>query len=263
MITLKKAYNDLKNVVDDFANSSSVNSISYLKKEKDKLWYAQWDNNYMGDLLDNSITKLCLSKIVDKYYSKQLNELIEDATELTSKSYPSLYQVYDHCCKTLDFSNPPVAYITKSLKGINALSVEVNEKQLILISRMVAVSLMTQEQAFLLGHELGHHQQGNLVCHTVNGLIENISHESEFIGSVLSETIEASLKMWCRNSELNADRAGYLCCKNIDSIRTLFGKIRDVKLRTNYYGIIEQYKTHPFIRTRLENIENFAKTLPL
>ena len=173
MASLNKAYNGLRGFVSDFANSTTGSCGSSSKVENRKAWYAEWDDNYMGSLLDNYLVKTVLRKIADSYYGRQLDAVLEQSTPLDANSFPLLYDIYEQCCDTLGMYDRPRAYVTGKMKDVNALSVEVKGNRLILVSPKVAVSLIPEEQMFILGHEISHHQQGNLVCHTVNGLVDN------------------------------------------------------------------------------------------
>ncbi len=262
MESLNRAYKGICSFVDDFANSTTgSNPIPPMKLENRDAWYAEWDDNYMGDFLDNKVTKAILRKIADTYYGKQLDSLLAEAAELTSDTHPMLNDVFQYCCGTLGMNLQPKAYVTGRMRGINALSIEVKRKQIILISPKVAIMLSPEEQAFLLGHEIGHHQQGNLVCHTVNGLVENFNNASAIFGPLVLDTIEVPLKRWCRRSEFNADRAGYICCQDIQVVKQLFLKVgRHVE--TSAYG---EYKelgaAHPMLKTRLDVLaEYISKT---
>lgn len=113
--------------VDNFSNSSSHLDYSPKKKKNMKAWYAEWEDNYMGDFINNPVTRACLRKVADSYYAKQLDEIIETATELSTNSYPSLFEVYENCCNKLGMPQMPKAFITGRLQGINALSVEVKK----------------------------------------------------------------------------------------------------------------------------------------
>ena len=53
MEALSRAYNGLRNFVDEFANSSSGIDTAPRKLENREAWYAEWDDNYMGDFLSN------------------------------------------------------------------------------------------------------------------------------------------------------------------------------------------------------------------
>ncbi|MBE6253944.1 MAG: hypothetical protein E7105_00265 [Prevotella sp.] len=261
MEALNRAYNELLSFVDDFANSTTGSSSSPQKMENRKAWYAEWDDNYIGDLLNSYLTKSILRKIADSYYGKQLEELLDEATELTTESYPILYEVYSNCCNTLGMYNQPQAYITGKMKGINALSLEVKGKQLILISPKVAICLPPDEQAFLLGHEISHHQQGILVCHTVNGLIDNFNNASAIFGPLVLDTIEVPLRRWCRCSEFNADRAGYLCCKDENVIKRLFCRLGMKSYSSAYSDYKEVGAAHPMLTTRWNVLREYNKRI--
>lgn len=257
MEALNRAYNGLRDFVDEFANSTTGGNSSPRKMENREAWYAEWEENYMGDFLNNYLTKSILRKIADFYYGKQFDNLLEEATELTSESYPMLYGAYTECSNILGMYNQPVAYVTGKLKGINALSLEVKGKQLILISPMAVTCLTPDEQSFLLGHEISHHQQGNLVCHTVNGLIDDFNRVSEIFGPIVLDTIEVPLKRWCRRSEFNADRAGYLCCKKEEVIRNLFLRLGMKEKASAYADYIEVGKAHPMLHTRWSVLKQY------
>lgn len=259
MEVLNKIYNQALVFVDEFANSTTAIDASPRKMENRSAWYAEWDDNYMGDLLNNFFTKSILRKIADTYYGKQLEELLDEATELTAESYPVLYEVYSNCCYTLGMYNHPQAYITGKMKGLNALSLEVKGKQLILISPKVTICLPPNEQAFLLGHEISHHQQGNLVCHTVNGLIDNFNHASAIFGPLVVDTIEVPLKRWCRCSEFNADRAGYLCCIDENVIKRLFCRLGMKSCSSAYSDFKEVGAAHPMFNTRWNVLREYIQ----
>lgn len=178
---------------------------------------------------------------------------------LKGKAYSDTYYIYKECCNSLQIKDSPKVYITRKIRGINALSVEIKSKKLILISRQFIVRLTPKEQAFILGHELGHHQQGNLVCHTINGLIKSAYDVSGILGTILDDTLKIPLKHWHRDSEFNADRAGYLCCKDWQTIETLFKKISERKMQ--YSSIAELYAEHPFVKTRIEKLQNYIHSL--
>ena len=250
----------MRSFVDHFANSTTgPDNTTPQKMGNREAWYAEWDDNYMGGLLDNPLTRSILRKVADSYYGEQLEELLNEATELTPDAYPTLFEVFAHCCETLGIVNPPEVYVTGKMKGINALSLEVNGDQLILVGAKV-VCLSPAELAFLLGHELGHHQQGNLVCHTANGLMANLNNTSEIFGPLLLDTIEVPLKRWCRCSEFNADRAGILCCQNMDAAKRLFMRLGMKEMPSVYARYRELETSHPLLETRWSTLQEYIAT---
>lgn len=223
--------------------------------------YTVKEDNYIGDVLENKLVKNGLKSIVDKFYGKQIEEIQHSATELTQTTYPSLFSIYTYCCKTLEIKNIPIVYVTNKMQGFNALSVEVNDKKMILVSRRVATAISTEEKKFILGHELGHHQQGNLIGHTVNGMFNSIMDKSEIIGSIISDAIEVPLKRWCRRSEFNADRAGLLCCKDINIVKGLFIKLGMIEEINAFHQYKETGEDHPLLFTRYEELVKYATTI--
>ena len=260
MEALNRAYNSLRGFVDHFANSTTgPDGTTPQKIENRGAWYAEWDDNYMGGLLDNPLTRSILRKVADSYYGEQLEGLLNEATELTSDTYPALFEVFEHCCETLGIVNPPKIYVTGRMKGINALSPEVSGDQLILVGTKVAC-LSPSEQSFLLGHELGHHQQGNLVCHTVNGLLDSLNNASDIFGPLVLDTIEVPLKRWCRCSEFNADRAGYLCCQDAHAVKRLFLRLGMKEMPSVYARYRELETAHPLLETRWSTLKEYIAT---
>lgn len=258
MKTIKEAYNGIKEFVDNFSNSTTHQDYSPRPKENAPAWYAEWDDNYIGSIMENPITRQCLRAVADHYYADQFEEILSRATELTDYTYPSLHKIHIECCDQLGLYQRPRAYVTSSLQGINALSLEVKGKKVVLISIISAMRLPPQEQAFLIGHELGHHQQGNLVCHTVNGLIENLNSKSEIFGPIISDAIEVPMKRWCRCSEFNADRAGLTCCRDMSVVKGLFRKLGMTQTLTPYGEFEEVGSSHPSLHTRLEKLSQYT-----
>lgn len=258
MEALRRVYNGVIGFVDEFANSTSHTDGSPRIRENASAWYAEWDNNYMGGFLNNALTKTCLRKIVDSFYGKELDEALEKATPITSSTYPMLNAIYEYCGEKLGMFQRPQAYITDSMMGINALSIEVKGRKLILVSRNVAAQLSPEEQAFMLGHELGHHQQGNLVCHTVNGLLNDLNDASELFGPIIADTVEIPLKRWCRCSEFNADRAGYICCEDLNVVRGLFERLGMSTNHSAYSEYNEISASHPYLHTRLAVLSRYT-----
>lgn len=250
----------MKEFVDNFSNSTTHQDYSPQPKENAPAWYAEWDDNYMGDLIENPITRQCLRTVADHYYADQFDEILRQSTELTKSSYPSLYPVYLCCSDKLGLYSRPKAYVTSKLPGINALSVEVKDRKVVLISLKATLFLNQKEQAFVIGHELGHHQQGNLVCHTVNGLLENLNNKSEIFGPIVSDAIEVPLKRWCRCSEFNADRAGLICCGDIETVKGLFRKLGMRQPLSAYSEYNEIGASHPHFQTRLTVLSQYTIT---
>ena len=258
-----KTYKGLIDAVDKFANCSTDVSIKPQKIVK-KIGssvnmpnYSYHCDNYINIALSNPIIIKALQKIADKYYGGQIREIISNGIVLTEKNFPRLWNNYLYCCKKLDVFSIPV-YITNKLTGVNALSVQIDKDQLILLSFNATIKLNDAEQRFLIGHELGHIQCGHLVAHTIQGLLYDLNKRSEILGEVLSELVDVPLYRWYRTSEFTADRAGFLCCEDLSIINNLFNKIGNQVKMSPYRELKELTEAYPNLCLRYRELSSFA-----
>ena len=257
---VNKVYQGFCNLVNEIISSVNDNSGSLDLDNRDA-WYADWDNNYFFEILNSNTIRNILRKIADKYYGNQIGDILYNASEMSSTSYPQSYEVFTRCCEVLGMLHPPKVFVTSRMKGINSLSLEVHYNQYILISPQAVVRLADKEQAFLFGHELGHHQQGNLMCHTINGLMNNLNVKAEAFGKLVPDSIDVPFKRWCRLSEFNADRAGYLCCRDIESINSLFLKAMSLSDHSSIDEYKELFYSHPLLSARITELNKYIQQL--
>lgn len=218
-------------------------------------------DNGIESILSISKVKDALEVMVDKYYGYQLEDFKKEGVALTCGNYPRLYNTFEECCKRLNVQVLPKVILTKRLQGFNALSVGNDSNPMILLSMRSAVSLPEGELKFLLGHELGHILQKNMICHTVSGLLFNLKKKSEILGTMIADLIEMPLKEWCRNSEYTADRAGLLCCQDMNHVYSLMAKVKRYERKSMAPRLMELYKDHPFIDNRIKKVNEFYLTL--
>ncbi len=253
---LEKAYNGFLEVIEGFANCSTDVPLQTKPDEVAKPSdvsipdYAYPCDNYINTVLDNRLVRQTLRNIAAKYYGNQMGEIIQISSELTPQNYPKLHTNYQYCCTTLNVTNPPKVFITSNLSGVNALSVEVEDASIILLSYMSVISLNDRAQRFLLGHELGHIQLGHMVVHTLQGLLQDLNTRAELLGPIITDLIDVPLNRWYRTSEFTADRAGYLCCEDLDAVERLFIHLGMDPNPSAYMEYMELEASHPTLHTR-------------
>ncbi len=257
-----KAYKGFLNVVDNFANGSAgeptPSTLAQPAPKLEKPTYAYPCDNYIDTILENKLTRQTLRTIVNKYYGKQLDDITSKDTKLTPTNFPTLWTNYQHCCTTLDIMNVPKVFVTAKLKGINALSAEIENESVILLSYPSAIMLNDTEQRFLLGHELGHIQLGHLLAHIVQGLLADLNKRVELLGPIVNDIVDVPLNRWYRTSEFTADRAGYLCCEDMQGIKSLFSRLGSESPMTVFAQYKELSDAYPRIATRLEVLQEFV-----
>lgn len=259
---LNKAYKGFMGVVDSFANSSAGEPAKPKKIEVVKPTltpdYAYPCDNYIDYVLGNKLTRQTLRAIVTKYYGQQIEEVTQNGSKLTEKNYPRLFANFQDCCKTLNVTNPPKVFVTSRLTGINALSVEIEKEPIVMLSYMSVIGLNDLEQKFLLGHELGHIQFGHMLAHTVQGLLNDLNKRVELLGPIVTDFIDVPLNRWYRTSEFTADRAGYLCCKNMNVIRQLLKRLENDAQINAFVQYRELSDSHPQIAVRIRQLTNYS-----
>ncbi|MBQ9230627.1 MAG: M48 family metalloprotease [Prevotella sp.] len=256
-----KTYKRFFDAVGNFCNiADAVQKRVGLAKLVKKPDYAYPCDNYLETILENKYTQQTLQSIINKYYGEQLEEITRNDSQLDPSNYPILWSNYQHCCNVLKIDFTPKVFITSQLKGINALGVELKKEAIILLSYHSVSLLSGNEQCFLLGHELGHVQFGHLIAHAVQGLLLDLNKRSEILGGIISDFIEVPLNNWYKSSEFSADRAGYLCCRDIKCIENLFAKLpfeRHVTAFSQYKELMESY---PSKELRLEELNYFINS---
>ena len=257
---LSEGYIKLKKEASRIKESSKAFDILSQKKEK-RLPYAYPCDNYIETILSLKPVKIELKKLLDQYYKSQNINFSNIGCKTNATSFPKLHNIITDCSNILGIDIIPDVFISDRLKGINALALQIDKDSAILISPKSLFHLSDNELKFMLGHELSHIFQGNSLCHTANGILANIKNKHEVIGTMVADLIEIPLKEWCRANEYTADRAGYLCCKDMKAVISLFNKIGKENTKTSYNNYTEIHKDHPYIQNRIDRIKEFAESL--
>lgn len=214
-------------------------------------------NNYITKILSMPLVKNGLQDLIDKYYGIQLKEIKATAQTVNCITFPRVNDIKRDCINQLQLYERPKVLITKELQGINALALHIDKQPHILLSPKSAICLSDGELKFLLGHELGHIMQGNLVCHVANGLLQNVQKKADVLGVMLADMIEVPLKDWCRENEYRADIAGLQCCQDIEHVYALMAKVAKSEQQSMAPSLMEIYKDHPMIANRLKRLEQY------
>lgn len=255
---LTKGYIKLKSRAEQIVKSVKTSTAFSFKKEA-YLPYAYSCDNYIDTLLSNRVARKALQSFSNKYCRDQILSIKSSGQLVTKTSYPHFYSLLQYCYESLKVEDTPEVYTTTQLKGINALSVGTDDSPLILFSRKALIGLSDGELKFMIGHELGHILQTNLMCHTIKGLLDNLNNKSEILGPIVSDLVDVPLNQWYRCAEYTADRAGLICCKQIEYVESLFMKISNI---FNPVTAIEAYREleqcHPLYKNRIKKLREFS-----
>ncbi len=252
-----EGYNKLKSKAEQIVESVKTSKLLSQKKDA-PLPYAYPCDNYMDSILSNGLVRKTLQLFADKYCKEQILNIKSTGQLVCHANYPHLYDILQSCYKSLSVEETPKVYITTQLRGINALSVGTDNAPIILISRKAVISLSDGELKFMIGHELGHILQKNLICHTIKGLLDNLNSKSEILGPIVSDLIDIPLNQWYRCAEYTADRAGLICCRHINTVQSLFLKMSsNIRALSQFDSYKELGHCHPLYKNRIEELIEF------
>lgn len=243
-----------------------------------KLEFAHPVDSTIINILESASVKGTVDKAVETMVSTQMGMLLSAGLTVEPKSFPGLYSILRQCCKTLGIAIPHTV-ITNEMDGINAMATGTDDFSFIAISNLVPKLLSEEEQKFIIAHECGHIALGHVVYHTIGSFIGGLGSMLPVIGPIVANTITLPLNAWSRCSEITADRAGLLCCRDLRTAQLALIKIvsgfTDIKnfdintyieqsinsLDNHYIGAFQEFfHSHPLIPKRLKALEYFANS---
>ncbi len=224
-----------------------------------KLPFAYGDIKRDSSILFNSQIEQLVNQLILRNCLGELSSVVNSSKAVNCGSFPVLYNQLNYCIDKICINEKIELLICPELKDINGFSFELQGIAYVMIGFRVLSELTLDEFRFLLGHELGHVVIGHLNYHMVCGLIKS-RHLSSFpFGTTISNKIEDEYNRWCQDSEYTADRAGLICCGNIDVVSSLIEKI----CYTKQGGLASKglFSSHPQTPNRMEQLRLFQRII--
>ena len=156
--------------------------------------------------------------------------------EVKTTNLPELYKILDNICEILDIKIKPKMYL-KQDPTINAAALGIN-KPIIEVNTGTLDKLSNEELFFVIGHEAGHIKSKHVRYGFLQLILPSLSNLIPAIGSLISASVKVLLYRYKRIAEFTADRAGLLCCQNIDTATTSLMKIAGYPIQ--YYNKINK-----------------------
>lgn len=216
------------------------------------------------------------NRIVETIVSEQFGTLLATAITVDPRSFPCVYKLLEDCCRDLNIPIPHTV-ISNDIQGINAMATGTDDFAFIILGNFNLKLLTLEENKFIIGHECGHIAMGHVVYHSMGQFVGQLGSYIPLIGEALAGMVTLPLNTWMRSSEITADRAGLLCCKDLRTAQRALLKIvggftdtshvdideyiRQSKeyLDVHYVGTYHEFfMTHPLIPKRLEALDLFA-----
>src|SRR5687768_7888696 len=164
--------------------------------------------------------ELAAAATVRAYKDWLRNELLGKMIKVGPKQFPSIHKLAQECAATLDVPVPQIYIANHPM--VNAYTFGTDEESFIVIHSQLVDHFTTEELRFVIGHETGHVQNKHVVFSTILLLM------TQAIGIFVKWIVmpaEVALRAWYRRAEITCDRAGLLCCKDVDVASRTFLKM--------------------------------------
>lgn len=229
-------------------------------------------------VLDNPAINSVVNKIVQTSIDANYGLALATGIHVTPSTYNYLYEVVVECAESL---NMPVPYVVVSdtVRGINACTAGTDQFAFVAVSSMLTSVMSRDQLKFVIGHELGHLALGHVVYHTAINLMGAAGSLLPLVGPIIDNTLSVPLNAWSRRSEISADRAGLICCGDIQTAKKALFRLEagfmdiseidvdayvrnsEAILHSSTFGkLAEINQKHPIIPKRIKALDYFAQS---
>lgn len=227
--------------------------------------------------LDNPAVNVVFRKVLSVAADSSFGQVIATGVPVNQRSFPHIYRIVKQCADTLRIPMPYV--IVSSSVGFNAFTTGSDQKPYIVLGSMLVKAMKEEYLHFVIGHECGHIAMGHVLYQSVANAMAYMASNVPVIGQLVNSTAGLALNAWSRRSEISADRAGLLCCGNletaqyallqiemglIDAENTNLDDYIDSSNQFRKDGIIRRLgelgQSHPLIPKRIEALELFTRS---
>lgn len=249
-----------------------------LQEKSPVFYYGHPVDSNLVKMLDTPIINGAFRALVDFNADIAMGQLLASSISVTETNFPRLNRIVNECAAQLKIPRPYVV-VTNQLFGLNAMTFGSDEEPYIAVTSLLEKIMSDIKMRFVIGHECGHIAMGHVIYHTAAKTMGQFSQVIPLIGPAVYRSISYPLNAWSRRSEITADRAGLLCCGDLEQAkRTLLqlesaftpaetlnleGYIAncDRFLEKGFLRKIGEYKAnHPLIPKRIRALELFTKS---
>lgn len=241
--------------------------------------YAHPIDSQIVNFLDMPGVKSVFASAIDMITDINFSQIISSGIAVNENSFPEINDIVNHCTSVLCIKKPYV--VISGEVSMNAFTVGSDEEPYIVLGNTLVKIMDLSKIKFIVGHECGHIAMGHVLYHTIVSSASTFFNIVPIIGPVLYKTSAFALTAWSRRSEITADRAGLLCCEDIDEacralVQFQTGFISAEKIDMNSYvkdskryrrkdtlkRVGEFLMTHPPLPKRIEALKLFAESEP-
>ena len=243
--------------------------------EKDSAHAYTYVSDRMARLAFSKVkpVELAVTAAVRIFKAAGKNQLLGNAVRVGPNQFPRVHKLVVKCAETLGIKEPTL-YITNS-PVMNAMTFGTNDDSFIIVHSALVDYLTDDELLSVIGHEAGHIHNSHVVYLTA---LYYLRHMASIFLKWIVVPAEIALAGWLRRAEITCDRAGMLCCKDVNVSTRALAKLAlgSNKLvdEFNVEAFADQYQeskegvgryaeitaSHPWISKRLKALKIFGES---
>ncbi len=202
--------------------------------------------------------------------------LVLNSIPVVSRSFPHLNQLRAQAAETLGIPVPEM--YARQLADLGMIfTIGTDEEHFILIETTFEHLATRDELLFVIGHECGHIHNHHVTYRVLAAVLLEGAREAGLLSlnpvvrsmaKALGLIIGPSLAAWSRRAEITADRAGLLCCRNLEAaqrafLRLVIGFTDEANVEIDDYVRTMRERTLPSSTARFSLIDTTHPTIPV
>lgn len=219
---------------------------------------------------------------------KQFQQM--EAVAVSPQQYPEIYAMGEDCARQLGIGIPEI--FIEGSRILNAYTIATDDISPIVVLSAKLVEVCTdQELKFIIGHECGHIHNLHGVYNTAVEMMTNPSlrllfsgmfaagmsiNLVGFVAGLAQSGLRLVMSHWSRCAEVTCDRAGMICCGELQASQTALAKLiigqsgemegfniqayleQITKVQSSPLRLFELTRSHPLIHKRIQALRLFA-----
>ncbi len=243
--------------------------------------YAHPTDSKVIQILSGTGWRFYVDDLINAFIKVFSGTFLRDSVWVSPTQFPEIHQLLASCAERLHIAIPRLM-LGSDAGELIAFTTGTDRDCFVYASALMVREYSADEMMFVLGHECGHIHNHHV---TYDSLATILYHS--MLGKLLRVptlpvllAAQVPLMGWVRRAEITADRAGLLCCRDIDVARNALIKLRlgfdsfakqvnideflkqEQELRRESFAVRarELFYTHPLITKRIKALELFARS---
>ena len=181
--------------------------------------YAHSADASLTKVLDKPLIYAAFKKYVDISQNLANGSMLAASITVSEKNFPEINAIVEDCVRALNIRRPHVV-VTAEINQLNAFTFGDEQNSHIILTSLLVSAMSLDELKFVIGHECGHIAMGHLIYHSAAVFLceKLLQFTTPFMGVIPARLavlgVSQALYAWERRSEITADRAGLVCCRD-------------------------------------------------